>query len=66
MTTWMVTFTLFWVVLAEMVRNGSYTLLPEPVRRLVVRYRDGLITVSIGVIVLLIYFRWASYWNNLI
>ncbi len=66
MTTWMVTFTLFWVVLSEMIRNGSCVLLPKRIQTLVLRYRDGLITASIGIIVLLIYFRWASYWNGLL
>lgn len=64
MTTWMVVFTLFWVVLAQIVRNKSLRL-PVSAERLMLRYQSGLITGTLGFVVLLIYFRWSVYWNSL-
>lgn len=65
MTTWLVVFTLFWVVLGEMVRSKVLNLHPK-VNKIVVKYQSGLITGSIGIVILLLYFRWSSYWNSLI
>jgi len=65
MTTWMVTFTLFWVVFAELLRLKVVRAHPI-LRNFVPRYLPALITTTIGLIVILIYFRWSSYWNSLL
>lgn len=65
MTTWLVTFTLFWVVLAELIRIRVLSIHLH-VNRFVCSYRNGLITATVGLIVLLIYFRWSGYWNSLL
>lgn len=65
MTTWMVTFTLFWVVLAENIRQKNLSL-GKAVNTLILKNREALITASLGIVILIIYFHWASYWNSLL
>lgn len=65
MTTWLVVFTMFWVVLGELVRSKVLNLHPK-VNEIVIKYQSGLISGSIGIVILLLYFRWSNYWNSLL
>lgn len=65
MTTWLVVFTLFWVVLSELVRSKVISI-HSVVDRSLLTYKQGLITATIGLVILLIYFRWPGYWNGLL
>lgn len=64
MAVWYVSFTTFWFVLDFVIKEKALNL-PDSVSDFVVKNRNLLITTSIGVVVLLIYFRWMDYWNGL-
>lgn len=64
MVVWLVTFTLFWVVLSESLQQKAIRL-PATAAEFVTKNRDTLIAVSIAAVVVLLYFRWADYWNSL-
>jgi uncharacterized membrane protein len=65
MSVWLVTFSLFWFVLAELIRQKHLSINAR-LDKLVIEYRNLLIAATIGVVILLIYFRWSDYWNSLI
>lgn len=64
LSVWLVTGALFWMSLSELVRQKIIS--PKHrVSQFIVKERNMLITVTIGVIILLLYFRWSDYWNGL-
>ena len=64
MSVWMVTFSLFWFVLSHIIAQKQLSL-NTTLNTFIVKNRDNLIAGTIGVIVLLLYFRWSDYWNSL-
>ena len=65
MAVWMITFSLFWVVLTELV-SRKHLSLGKYLNNFVQKNRDLLITLTVGLIAILLYFRWADYWNSLL
>ncbi len=64
MSVWAVTFSLFWFLLSAM-EQEKIIKASGPIDRFIVNNRNLLIAVSFGVVALMIYFRWADYWNGL-
>ena len=62
---WLVTLSLFWIVFAEVLGRSMLTM-SKPIDKFIVKNRDNLIAVNIGIIILLLYFRWSDYWNGLL
>lgn len=65
MAVWLVTFTLFWLVLSELSRQKLLGF-PQKLNDFVVKNRDTLITATVGLVLVLVYFRWSDYWNSLL
>ena len=62
---WIVTFSLFWVVLGELIQQKHIKIRPV-IDLYIVKNRNLLITITLSILLLLIYFRWSDYWNTLI
>jgi uncharacterized membrane protein len=62
---WLITFSLFWFVFVELIRQKHLSISAK-MDRFVLEYRDLFITITIGIVLLLIYFRWSDYWNSLL
>lgn len=65
MSVWYISFATFWFVLDFVIKEKALKL-PDNIADFVVKNRNLLITASIGIVVLLIYFRWMEYWNGLL
>lgn len=64
MSVWMVSFALFWIVLKFVIEN-KYLKINKSVDEFIVRNFAALLSSSIGIVVLLIFFRWSEYWTSL-
>jgi uncharacterized membrane protein len=65
LSVWLVTFSLFWVVLSELLEQ-KYLKINSKLDSLIIKNRNTLITITVAIIALLIYFRWSDYWNSLL
>lgn len=63
MTTWIVTFSLLWIVLAQSIENKSVSF-GEKINKFT-RFRNDFIIVTILAIFGLIFVRWSDYWLSL-
>jgi uncharacterized membrane protein len=64
LSVWLVTFTLFWLVLAQLISSHSISLNAK-LENFIVKNKLTLITINLGIVALLLYFRWSDYWNSL-
>ncbi len=64
MAVWAVCFSLFWILLAFMLEQDILKISPS-IDKFLIKNRNLLITLSFGIVALMIYFRWADYWNSL-
>ncbi len=65
LSVWIVSFSLFWIVLSEILQQKHLSI-HSKLDTLIIKNRNTLITVTIAIIALLIYFRWSDYWNSLL
>jgi uncharacterized membrane protein len=65
LSVWLVTFALFWIVLSEIIEQKHISL-NSKLNTLIVKNKYLLITISLSIVILLIYFRWSDYWNSLL
>lgn len=65
LSVWLVTFSLFWIVLSELLEQ-KHLKINTKLDSLIIKNRNTLITITIAIIALLIYFRWSDYWNSLL
>jgi uncharacterized membrane protein len=65
LSVWLVTFSLFWIVLSELLEQ-KYIKINAKLDSFIIKNKYNLITISIAVVALLIYFRWSDYWNSLL
>lgn len=64
MSVWLISFSLFWIVGTELVRQ-KHIRLPKKAASLIIENRNTFMTVTYGIVALLLYFRWSDYWNSL-
>jgi uncharacterized membrane protein len=65
MAVWFVVLSIFWFVLDFTIKEKAINL-PKKISEFITTNRNVLITASIGILVILIYFRWSEYWNGLL
>lgn len=65
MSIWMISFALFWLIVDQLIINKVFPF-NNKVTKFISNNIPTLITISIGIILILIYFRWSDYWNTLI